>query len=137
MTKESPPPESKRSVRRQPSRRDIVAIGTSAGGLKALDAVIGGLPADFPAAIFVVQHMSPENTGSGLLNRLGRYKGFQAKLAENGESFRPGRIYIAPPDCHLLVKESKLLVTKGARENRFRPAIDPLFRSAAVAHGAR
>ena len=81
--------------------------------------------------------MAPHNSGEPLLRRLSRHKAFQPKLAEDGDRFKPGRIYIAPPDNHLLVKKDKMLVTKGARENRHRPGIDPLFRSAAVAHGAR
>jgi two-component system chemotaxis response regulator CheB len=117
--------------------RTIVVIGTSAGGLEALDALIGQLPTDLRASIFIVQHMSPENNGGALLHRLSRHKGFGCKLAKDGESFRPGRIYIAPPDNHLLVKKDKVLVTKGARENRSRPGIDPLFRSAAVSHTSR
>ncbi|MFN0101688.1 MAG: chemotaxis protein CheB [Bryobacteraceae bacterium] len=117
--------------------RDIVVIGTSAGGLEALDKVISQLPADLPASIFIVQHMAPQNTGIALLHRLGRHKAFHCKITVDGESFKPGRIYIAPSDSHLLVKKTKLLVTKGARENRYRPAVDPLFRSAAVTHGPR
>ena len=112
-------------------------IGTSAGGLEALDQLVAGLPTDLPAAIFIVQHMAPHNSGEPLLRRLSRHKAFQPKLAEDGERFKRGRIYIAAPDNHMLVKASQLLVTKGARENRHRPGIDPLFRSAAVAHGAR
>jgi two-component system chemotaxis response regulator CheB len=115
--------------------RDIIVIGTSAGGLDALDHLVGQLPTDIPASIFIVQHLAPEGSGDALLYRLGRYKAFRCKLATDGERFRPGRIYVAPPDNHLLVKEEQLLVTKGARENRSRPGIDPLFRSAAVAHG--
>jgi two-component system chemotaxis response regulator CheB len=115
--------------------RDIVVIGTSAGGLEVLDRLIRELPPDLPAAIFIVQHTAPENSGSALLSVIGKYKSFACKLAVNREPFQKGRIYIAPPDHHLLVKKSTLLVTKGARENRYRPAIDPLFRSAAVTHG--
>jgi two-component system, chemotaxis family, protein-glutamate methylesterase/glutaminase len=115
--------------------RHIVVIGTSAGGLEALDEVIGQLPAGLPASIFIVQHLAPENTGKALLHRLGRHKAFNCKLASNGEAFEKGRIYVAPADYHLLVKKETLLVTKGARENRYRPAVDPLFRSAAVAYG--
>ncbi len=117
--------------------RDIVVIGASAGGLEALDQLIGQLPTDLPAAIFIVQHMAPENSGGALLHVLGKHKAFACKLASDGEAFEEGRIYIAPPDYHLLVKRRTLLVTKGARENRYRPAIDPLFRSAAVTHGPR
>ncbi len=120
-----------------PKGRDIIAIGTSAGGLEALDTLIGQLPSDLPATIFVVQHLAPESSGSALVKVLGKYKSFDCKLAADGERFAKGRIYIAPPDHHLLVKKNTLLVTKGARENRYRPAIDPLFRSAAVTHGPR
>jgi two-component system, chemotaxis family, protein-glutamate methylesterase/glutaminase len=116
--------------------RNVIVVGTSAGGLEALDRLVGALPTDLPASIFIVQHLAPQNSGEPLLRRLSRHKAFQPKLAEDGERFTPGRIYIAPPDNHLLVKKTKMLVTKGARENRHRPAIDPLFRSAAVAHGA-
>jgi two-component system, chemotaxis family, protein-glutamate methylesterase/glutaminase len=116
--------------------RNVIVVGTSAGGLEALDRLVGALPTDLPASIFIVQHLAPQNSGEPLLRRLSRHKAFQPTLAEDGERFTPGRIYIAPPDNHLLVKKTKMLVTKGARENRHRPAIDPLFRSAAVAHGA-
>ncbi|HEY3197190.1 MAG TPA: chemotaxis protein CheB [Nitrospirales bacterium] len=117
--------------------RNIVVIGTSAGGLQALDELIGQLPSDLPASLCIVQHMDAENTGAALLHRLSRHKTFECKLATNGEVFKRGRVYIAPADYHLLIKRNHFLVTKGARENRFRPAIDPLFRSAAVTHGPR
>jgi two-component system, chemotaxis family, protein-glutamate methylesterase/glutaminase len=115
--------------------RNIIVIGTSSGGLDALDNLIGQLPSDLSASIFIVQHMAPENTADSLIHKLSRHRSFHCRLARNGESFKPQRIYIAPPDNHLLVKKNKLLVTKGARENRNRPGIDPLFRSAAVTHG--
>ena len=116
---------------------NIVVVGTSAGGLDALDQLVGRLPTDLAAAIFVVQHLSPETSGAPLIRRLGRHKAFQAKLAKEGERFKRGRIYVAPPDNHLFIKSDRMLVRKGARENRNRPGIDPMFRSAAVAHGAR
>lgn len=121
----------------QKDGRDLIVIGTSAGGLEALDRLVGQLPADLPASIFIVQHMSPENTGDALLDRLSRNNAFKCKIAVDGASFKRGEIYIAPADSHLLVKETKVLVTKGARENRYRPAVDPMFRSAAVTHGPR
>ena len=108
---------------------DIVVIGTSSGGLEALDELAGQLPAGLPATIFIVQHMAPESTGHALLNRLSKHKSFKFKLATNEDSFDKGSIYIAPPNSHLLLKKGKVLVTKGARENRSRPSIDPLFRS--------
>ncbi len=118
------------------SGHDIIVVGTSAGGLEALDSLMRQLPADLPAAIFMVQHMSADSTAGALLSRLGGPGRFECKLAVNGEEFRSGVIYLAPADHHLLVKEDHVLVTKGARENRYRPGIDPLFRSAAVAHRA-
>jgi hypothetical protein len=127
--------ESKERESMASKMRRIVVMGASAGGLDVLDAVIGQLPPDLPASFFIVQHMAPENTGDALLHRLKKHKAFASKLAVDGETFKKGTIYIAPPDYHLLVKESTVLVTKGARENRYRPGIDPLFRSAAVTHG--
>jgi two-component system, chemotaxis family, protein-glutamate methylesterase/glutaminase len=115
---------------------NIIVIGTSAGGLEALDALIGNLPTDLASAIFIVQHMAPENTGVALLSRLGKHRAFHCSLATNLEKYEEGRIYIAPPDHHLLIKNDHVLVTKGARENRYRPGIDPLFRSAAATHGS-
>jgi two-component system chemotaxis response regulator CheB len=117
--------------------RNIIVVGTSEGGLETLDELIGQLPTDLTASMFIVQHMAPHNTGEALTRRLSRHKAFDAKVAKEGERFKPGRIYIAPPDSHLLLKTDKVLVRKGARENRSRPGVDPLFRSAAVAHGSR
>jgi CheB methylesterase len=117
--------------------RNIIVVGTSAGGLEALDELIGQLPTDLAASLFIVQHLAPPNSGAALMRRLSRHKAFAVTLAKDGERFRPGRIYIAPPDHHLLLKTDRMLVRKGARENRSRPAADPLFRSAAVAHGSR
>ena len=117
--------------------RNIIVVGTAAGGLEALDQLIGQFPTDLPASIFVVQHMDPHNSGEPLLRRLSRHQAFHPKLAEHGDRFKRGHLYIGPPDNHLLLKKNRLLVTKGARENRNRPGIDPLFRSAAVAYGSR
>jgi two-component system chemotaxis response regulator CheB len=117
--------------------RNIIVVGTAEGGLEALDALIGQWPTGLQAAIFIVQHMAPHNSGEALTRRLGRHKAFHAVLATDGQRFRPGRIYIAPPDSHLLLKPDTVLVRKGARENLSRPGVDPLFRSAAVAYGPR
>ena len=121
----------------QSKNRDIIVIGTSAGGLEALDSLIGQLPSDIRASIFIVQHMAPQNTGAALLHRLGKHRSFHCALAADGERLRRGRIYISPADYHLLIKKDCIRVTKGARENRYRPAIDPMFRSAAATHGPR
>lgn len=113
----------------------IVVVGTSAGGLEALTKLVAQLPEDFPAAVFIVQHMSAEATGDVLLRTLNRHGKLECVRANNGEQFQSGRIYLAPSDHHIMLARGKILVTKGAQENRSRPAIDPLFRSAAVVYG--
>lgn len=115
----------------------IVVIGASAGGLDALARLIEQLPAGFPAAVFVVQHMAADATGDVLVEALGKRGNLICRHARDGETIESGRIYVSPSDHHLLVEKGNVLVTKGARENRSRPSIDPLFRSAAVAYGSR
>lgn len=115
----------------------VIVIGTSAGGLSALKKLIGQLPKDFSLPILVVRHVSPDATGNVVLDELNKLNTIQCQHAKNGGSLKPGHLYLAPSDHHLLIDEHlKMLVTKGAHENRSRPAIDPLFRSAAVAFGA-
>jgi len=111
----------------------IVVIGTSAGGLEALVKLTSQLQAGFPAPILVVQHISADATGSVLLDSLNAQSKLKCEHAKNGTKLKAGHLYIAPPDYHLMVDENDtVIVTKGAQENRWRPAIDPLFRSAAV-----
>ena len=117
-------------------KRDIVVIGASAGGVIALKELVGLLPADFQATIFVVQHVAPY-TKSHLPEILSQFGPLQATHPKDGEKFRPGHIYIAPPDHHLLVEADQILVKKGPKENRFRPSVDALFRSAAYTFGPR
>jgi two-component system chemotaxis response regulator CheB len=116
--------------------RDIVVIGASAGGVEALGAIVAGLPADFPAAVFVVLHTSPQSPSilAGILDRAGP---LPARYAEDRERIVPGRVYVAPPDRHLVVEPTRVRLTLGPKENRFRPAVDPLFRSAAQTYGPR
>ena len=111
----------------------IVAIGASQGGIDALHRLVSELPVDFPAPILVVVHIgaSPSLLPS-ILNDIGR---LPASHAVHGERIRPGHIFIAPPDHHLLVKDGKLRLLRGPRENRTRPAIDPLFRCVAEEYG--
>jgi two-component system chemotaxis response regulator CheB len=114
--------------------RNVVVIGASGGGIEALRQVIGGLPEDFPAPVCVVLHTSPQSPGilDQILSRVGT---LEATTAIGGERLRPGHVYVAPPDFHLIVEPGVLRISKGPRENRFRPAIDPLFRSAAQVYG--
>ena len=116
--------------------KDIVVVGASAGGIEALRVLVGRLPADLPASLFVVVHTSPE-APSMLADILDRSGKLPALTPNDGEHIRRGTIYVAPPDRHLLVEPNVMRVTRGPKENRFRPAIDPLFRSAAQTYGPR
>ncbi len=115
----------------------LVVIGASAGGMAALKKLVAQLPADFPAPVFIVNHMGADNTGEALVKVLNEAGGLTCVHAQNNQTIQTGHIYLAPSDQHMLIIKDKILVTKGARENRSRPAIDPLFRSAAVAYGNR
>ncbi len=118
-------------------RRDIIVIGTSSGGIEALKELVAGLPQELNAAVFITLHVAPYSLGilPEILERAGP---LPASNAKDWEHFERGHIYIAPPDHHLIVEEAgHVRVTRGPRENRFRPAIDPLFRSAAHAFGPR
>jgi two-component system, chemotaxis family, protein-glutamate methylesterase/glutaminase len=118
------------------NRHDIIVIGASAGGVEALMQICAGLPADLPASIFVVQHISPTSK-SVLPNLISRASPLPARHPVDGEAIATGQIYVAPPDLHLLLREGSIMLRHGPQENRTRPAIDPLFRSAAVAYGPR
>jgi two-component system chemotaxis response regulator CheB len=112
----------------------VIAIGLSAGGLDALRTLVAGLPADFATPLCVVQHIGA--TAPGILHQiLGRAGNLPAFKATSGMPLQAPGIYVAPPDHHLLVSRGVLQTTKGPKENRFRPAIDPLFRSVAYSHG--
>jgi two-component system chemotaxis response regulator CheB len=115
---------------------DVVVIGASAGGVGFLQRLAEGLPADFPAAVFVTLHL-PDGARSVLPSILTRAGKLPAHHAQNGEPIRPGQIYIAPPGFHMTLESHGVRVNRGAREHGLRPAIDPLFRSAALTSGAR
>lgn len=116
--------------------RDIVTIGASAGGVEALLGLVRDLPADLPAALFVVVH-SPPYARSQLPKLLQRVGTLPATHADDAEPIQPGTIRVAPPGLHLLVKRDHIRLLHGPSENGHRPAIDPLFRSAAAAYGPR
>lgn len=118
------------------ANHDLIVIGASAGGVEALRTLVGGLPADLPAAVGVVLHMPPTAPSMlpAILERAGR---LPAHHPADGEALHPGQIYVAPPDHHLLIDVGQVRVVRGPRENRSRPAVDPLFRTAARAFGPR
>lgn len=115
---------------------DIVVLGASAGGVTALKRLAASLPDGLPAALFVVVHTSPQSR-SMLADILSGAGPLPALPAEDGMAVEHGRIVVAPPDHHLLLDAGRVAVVRGPRENRHRPAIDPLFRSAAWAYGPR
>jgi len=118
------------------ANRDIVAIGTSAGGVEALLSLTKSLPRNLPASILLTIHL-PRDSKSCLDDVLDRSGPLRAGFAQDGEAMRKSRIYIAPPDRHLIVDGDRLALGEGPRENGSRPAIDPMLRSAAVCCGAR
>jgi two-component system, chemotaxis family, protein-glutamate methylesterase/glutaminase len=118
------------------ANKDIVVIGASAGGMEALQKLVSRLPAGLPASLFVVRHLAPGAT-SVLPSVLSKAGPLPAGHPEDGDRVEPGRIYVAPNDHHMLLEKGYIRVARGPKENRFRPAIDPLFRSAAYVYGPR
>ena len=123
------------------THRDVVVVGASAGGVEALQALVAGLPAGFPAAVLAVLHV-PAHSPSRLDEILDAAGPLPVAVAEDGAPVEPGRVLVAPADRHLLVEGdgaggARVRVTRGPKENRHRPAVDALFRSAAYACGPR
>lgn len=113
---------------------DIVVIGASAGGLHPLGQLLAELPPTLQAAVFIVMHLS---SASVLAQVLGRGSSLPVEQAEAGSAIKRGRVYVAAPERHLLLHDEHILMPRGPRENLARPAIDPLFRSAACTFGGR
>jgi chemotaxis response regulator CheB len=116
--------------------RDVVCVGASAGGVEALRSFVASLPVDLPASIFIVMHVRP-SFDSLLPQLLSKWGPLPAAHAKDGETIQHRRIYIAPPDRHLLIDGRKLSVVLGPKKNHTRPAVDPLFKSTAQHCGAR
>ena len=116
--------------------RDTIVIGASAGGVHALSTLVADLPANLPAAVFIVLHVSP-NVPSLLPEILARESKLKVAHAVDGEPIQRGRIYVAPPDHHLILEDGYMRLVHGPKENLHRPAIDALFRSAARWAGPR
>lgn len=114
----------------------MVVIGGSAGSVAALKTILRALPRDFPAAMLVVIHVSPDSP-TIFDEQLAQPGGLPVSYPSDGEPVRLRHVYLAPPDCHLMVEEGRMRILRGPRENRHRPAIDPLFRTAARIYGSR
>jgi two-component system, chemotaxis family, protein-glutamate methylesterase/glutaminase len=118
------------------AQRDIIVIGGSAGSFEPLRTVVSSLPASLPASILIVVHMSPD-VPSFLDENLSRFSRLPVIQATDNEPIRRGHVYVARPDYQFTVERGRMRVQRGPRENRHRPAIDPLFRSAAREYGPR
>ena len=118
------------------SNRDIIVIGGSAGATAPLKQILGRLPPDLPAAVFIVLHIPAQ--GIGILSMVASSaEPLPVRQAENGMKIEPGQVYLTAPDHHLLLSQDHVFLGRGPRENMVRPAIDPLFRSAAISYGPR
>ena len=111
-------------------------IGASAGGVETLSKLVAGLPSDLPAAVFIVLHLS-SGSPSVLPRILNRAGALSVSTPKHGEDIQPGRIYVAPPDDHLLLKPGQIHLARGPKENGHRPSIDVLFRTAARVYGSQ
>ncbi len=118
------------------STKDVIVIGASAGGVEVLASIVRALPPDLPASVLIVLHVAPSSP-SILPSLLQRRCALPVAFAADGDLLQHGRVYVAPPDRHLVVGPDRVRITRAPRENHSRPAIDPLFRSAALAYGAR
>ena len=114
----------------------VVVVGASAGGLEPLVALVRGLPGDFAAPVCIVLHTSPHSPGR-IAQVLARASRLPVGNAVDDEALRAGHVYVAPSDRHLVLEPGRLRLTHGPRENRQRPAVDALFRSAAYVYGGR
>jgi two-component system, chemotaxis family, protein-glutamate methylesterase/glutaminase len=117
--------------------KSIVVIGVSAGGSMLLPALIKQFTEDMNIVVLVVMHLSKRAIGEMLVSRLQKATTYTCKIPRHGETLKTRHIYVAKPDYHLAVKGNKILVGNGPMENRYRPSVDTLFRSAAAYHGQR
>ena len=116
------------------AKHDIIVMGGSAGGIEACCEILREIPADLRASVFIVQHVGSRSVLAEVLRRCGA---FEVAIACDGEEVAPGRAYVAPGDQHLLLEDGRVKLSRGPRENRRRPSVDVLFRSAARVHRSR
>jgi two-component system, chemotaxis family, protein-glutamate methylesterase/glutaminase len=141
MTELDPMPEALAELEVPPQadavvQRDVIVVGASAGGVQALQQLVADLPPELPASVLVVLHVMSSGT-SVLDSILARASQLAVTKAVDNEPLERGHVYVAPPDHHLLLRGNRIHLSNGPRENGHRPAIDPLFRSAARAYGSR
>ncbi|MVN22418.1 chemotaxis protein CheB [Mucilaginibacter arboris] len=117
--------------------KSVIVVGTSAGGLQALSQMLKNTPESMDAAIFVVLHVSSHSTGNILVQHLQKQTSFVCRIPEDGEAIQGKHVYIAKPNFHMLLKRGIIRMIKGPHENRWRPSIDVLFRSAAANYNSK
>src|SRR5687768_2106447 len=118
------------------ANHDIIVVGASAGGVSALTKLVESFPENLNASVFIVLHTSPDSPGL-LPNILSRKGPLEAVHPQDGEEYKKGKMYVAPPDHHLVLERGHVVVKKGAREYHLRPSIDALLRAAAYVYGPR
>jgi len=119
------------------SPKFVIVVGASAGGLNALSEFVGQLKAGMDASVFIVMHLSRTSISDFLMHRLQPVTQLKCNIAADGAIIEKDEIYIAASNCHLLVKKGSIVLGRGPEENRWRPSIDVLFRSAAAAYSTR
>ncbi|CAN5227081.1 chemotaxis protein CheB [soil metagenome] len=115
----------------------IIVVGTSAGGMNALIELVSKLTENIDAAFFIVMHLSRASISDFLVHRLQPHTSLKCEVASEDTAIKKGHIYVAAPNQHMLVKKNKIILGRGPEENRWRPSIDVLFRSAAAAYSTR
>lgn len=114
---------------------NIIVIGASAGGLSAVNKLIGTFPEEIDAAIFIVIHLAKESRTEIMLRQIQQFTSLSCVIPKDGDAINVGTVYLAPADHHILIVKDKILISHGPYENHWRPAIDVLFRSAAASYG--
>lgn len=117
--------------------RNVIVLGASAGGIAALSSLISGLPDDLDAAVLVVLHLSKKSNADIIIAGFKKQTTLNCQVASEGAKIRKGHLYLAPPEHHIIVRNGQIHLTQGPHENKYRPSIDVLFRSAAVHYGHR
>ncbi|MFD2147381.1 chemotaxis protein CheB [Mucilaginibacter antarcticus] len=113
--------------------KHIIVVGASAGGFQAITNLLSVLPDKLPTAVFVVMHLGKGSSSKFISEHFDKFTSYECRIPEDHEKIAAGTVYIAPPDFHMLVTRTEIRLIKGAKQNRFRPAIDVLFRSATAA----
>lgn len=124
------------SINPQKTVRDVIVVGASAGGIRAVSEMLSGLPADLPAFLGVVIHRGAVSA-SNWSDVLGTKTKLRVVEPADGDPLRPGTVYVAPADCHMTFEHDRVVLGGGPKEHHTRPAVDPLFNSAALAYGPR